>query len=56
MGSHHGEDEEDEKPVIVSANATVQEKAVMVVIFDANLTKLAVFGEVRLEQLPEKKQ
>lgn len=56
MGNHHGKDEAEEKTVVVSANATVQEKAVMVVVFDAGLTKLAVFGVIRLKQLPEKKK
>lgn len=51
VGSHHGEDEDQEQAVVTSANAPVEEKAVMVVVFNAHFTQLAVFSVVRLKEL-----
>lgn len=48
---HHGEDEDKEETVVPLANAAVEEKAVMVVVFNAHFTQLAVFGVVGLKQL-----
>lgn len=53
VGNHHGEDEEEEEAVVPSANAPVEEEAVMVIFFNAHVTQLAVFRVVGLKQLRE---
>lgn len=51
MGNHHGQDEEEEETVVTPADAVVEEKAVMVVVFDTDVTQLTVFSVVRLKEL-----
>lgn len=56
VGSGHGEDEEEEESVVSLTNAAVEKKAVVVVVFDAHVTQLAVLCAVRLEQLRGEQQ
>lgn len=51
MGDQHGEDEEEEKAVVAPADAPVEEKAVVVIVFDAHVTQLAVLRVVGRKQL-----
>lgn len=51
VGSSHGEDEDEEESVVSLTNAAVEKEAVMVVVFDAHVTQLAVLCAVGLEQL-----
>jgi len=51
VGRRHGEDEDEEEAMVSPANAAVEEKTVMVVVFNAHFAQLAVFCVVRLKQL-----
>lgn len=51
MGNHHGEDEDEEEAVVCPADAPVEEKAVVVIVFDAHVAQLAMFSVVWKKQL-----
>lgn len=51
MGNHHGKDEKEEEAVVTPADAPVEEKAVVVIVFNAHIAQLAVFSVVGQKQL-----
>lgn len=56
MCDHHGEYEEQEEAVVGPANAAVEEEAVVVVVLDAHVTQLAVFGKVWEKELADSRE
>lgn len=56
VGDHHWQDEEEEEAAISLADTAVEEKAVVVVVLDAQVTQFTVFGEVGKKQLEAKER